>query len=65
MLTQKQILEEIARCAPDDLKERLSAIIKRKNHTKEQSNIIHETWAGLLFWRRTHVELMVRAYETT
>lgn len=64
-LTQKQILEEIARCTPDDLKEKIAEIIKRKNHTIEQTNTIHETWGGLQFWRRTHVELMVKAYEDT
>jgi len=64
MKTQNEILEEIARCCPD-LKEQIDEITKRKNHTKEQTDAIHEAWCGLLFWRRTHVQLLVKAYEDT
>lgn len=63
-LTQNQILEEIARCCPD-LKDQITEIAKRKDHTTEQTDLIHEAWAGLMFWRRTHVKEMVKAYEDT
>lgn len=65
MLTQKQILEEIARCGPDNLKEKMADILKRKHHTARQEDAFMEAWNGLMWWRRTHVELMVKAYENS
>lgn len=60
MLTQKQILEEIARCCPD---KEFAAILKREHHTKPQEDAISNAWEGLLWWRRTYVEEMVKAYD--
>jgi 23S rRNA maturation mini-RNase III len=61
MKTQSQILEEIAQCCPS-LEDQIAEIVKRENHTSEQTKAIHNTWCGLLFWRRTSVEEMVNAY---
>jgi len=63
--TQNEILKEIARCAPDDLKDQIAEITKREVHTTDQTQAIYSAWGGLLFWRRTNVEEMVKAYEDT
>jgi len=63
MKTQEQILEEIKRCAPDDLKEPITGIIRRTCHSRKQQKAVEKAWNGLLWWRRTHVEEMVSAYE--
>jgi len=64
MKTQEEILEEIKGSAPGDLKDKVSDIIKKKRHSPEQSEAVMSAWEGLLFWRRTKLELMVKAYET-